>query len=389
MISIRVYRQRGFVLVMMGLTAFALFGIMGLAVDVGRMYIAKNEAQTFADAGAMAAALRINGTAGGILTTAQLIALDTNRYGLGNSPFTASNVVLQYSTARNGPWVTPAAAQGTPNVTFASVTATPAVNLYFLPLLVQQTTTAVPAVGIATQVPIPGTGLFPFAPIAAAPNTVNFGYTVGYQYSLQWGTQPARAGCANDTPSMIATAVSWGSDHGYYEGTPGPYGNGPTQPNVQQGTPYIVQQIVGDYEQTAVVVGDNVPLSGGESRNIVNSNMATRIQQDTDQTSATFADYTGNGRRIVAVPVVCSGSCTFTTANGNTYTSASYPGVSTQNANLVMGYAPFFLPPVATLPSNGNGSLCAEYIGTAVKDSPTDQALNPHGPGVYQARLVQ
>jgi uncharacterized membrane protein len=100
MISIRVYRQRGFVLVMMGLTAFALFGIMGLAVDVGRMYIAKSEAQTYADAGAVEAALRMNGTSGGIMTTAQLVAFNANRYGLGNTAFTTSNIARQLHRAR-------------------------------------------------------------------------------------------------------------------------------------------------------------------------------------------------------------------------------------------------------------------------------------------------
>jgi len=115
MISRRVYRQRGFVLVMMGLTAFALFGIMGLALDVGRMYIAKNEAQTYADAGAVEAALRMNGTSGGIMTTAQLVAFNSNRYGLGNTAFTTSNVVLDYSTARTGPF-----GPGAPGSTFAS-----------------------------------------------------------------------------------------------------------------------------------------------------------------------------------------------------------------------------------------------------------------------------
>ena len=102
MISLRRRGRRGFVLVMMGLTAFALFGITGLAVDIGRMYIAKNEAQTFADAGAMIAGLKINGMASGILSTAQLVAADSNRYNIGNSSFTQSNVVLEYSTAQSG-----------------------------------------------------------------------------------------------------------------------------------------------------------------------------------------------------------------------------------------------------------------------------------------------
>jgi Flp pilus assembly protein TadG len=388
MISIRVYRQRGFVLVMMGLTAFALFGIMGLAVDVGRMYIAKSEAQTYADAGAVEAALRMNGTSGGIMTTAQLVAFNANRYGLGNTAFTTSNIALEYSNAVAGPWVSSATAQGAPSVTFARVTATPPVNLYFLPLLVQQTTTAVPAVAIANQVPISGTGLFPLAPIAASTTATTFGYTAGGQYSLEWGSNPNAGSCASDTAAMITTAsnknpnVNWNSMHGYYDGIPGHYSNGPTAPSLINSTSDVVAQILGDYEHTSLIPGDNAPLNGGESRTAVNTNMTTRIQQDTDQTSATYADYTGNGRRVVTVPIICPGICTFT-ANGHTYTS------NDPNTNLVMGYAPFFLLPAASLPSNGTQSFCAEYIGTEVKGSPNDQALNPNGPGVYQVRLVQ
>jgi Flp pilus assembly protein TadG len=368
---------------MMGLTAVALFGIMGLALDVGRMYIAKSEAQTYADAGAIEAALRMNGTSAGIMTSAQLVAFNANRYALGNTAFTTSNVVLDYATAQTGPF----GAGGTTSK-FARVTATPSVNLYFLPILVRQTTTAVPAVAIANQVPITGTGLFPLAPIAASPTAVNYGYTAGGFYSLEWGSNPSHGNCANDTAAMIAVAsnnnpnANWNSLHGYYDGIPGHYSNGPTAPTLINSTSDVVAQILGDYEHTSLVPGDNAPLNGGESRTAVNTNMTSRIQQDTDQTSATYAAYTGNGRRVITVPIICPGVCSFT-SNGHTYTS------NDPNSNLVMGYAPFFLLPASTLPSNGTQSFCAEYIGTEVKGSPNDQTLNPNGPGVYQVRLVQ
>jgi type II secretory pathway pseudopilin PulG len=48
--------ERGFVLLVMGVTAVVVAGILGLAMDVGRTYITKNEAQAFADAAALAAA---------------------------------------------------------------------------------------------------------------------------------------------------------------------------------------------------------------------------------------------------------------------------------------------------------------------------------------------
>ena len=47
-------RERGFVLVLLAGASVVLFACLGLAVDVGRMYIAKNEAQSYADAAALA-----------------------------------------------------------------------------------------------------------------------------------------------------------------------------------------------------------------------------------------------------------------------------------------------------------------------------------------------
>ena len=57
--------QGGFSLIMIGACAVVLFGMMGLTTDLGRVYIAKNELQAFADASAMAAALKLNGTSSG------------------------------------------------------------------------------------------------------------------------------------------------------------------------------------------------------------------------------------------------------------------------------------------------------------------------------------
>jgi uncharacterized membrane protein len=39
-----------------------LLGMVGLAIDLGRMYIAKSEAQSFVDSAALAAAAQLNGT---------------------------------------------------------------------------------------------------------------------------------------------------------------------------------------------------------------------------------------------------------------------------------------------------------------------------------------
>ena len=48
--------QRGFVLVTMAVAAIALIGVLGLAVDLGHMFISKNETQAYCDSAALAAA---------------------------------------------------------------------------------------------------------------------------------------------------------------------------------------------------------------------------------------------------------------------------------------------------------------------------------------------
>src|SRR5438046_725991 len=52
-------QQRGFVLITMAVAAVALIGVVGVAVDMGRMFIAKNETQSYCDAAALAAALAL------------------------------------------------------------------------------------------------------------------------------------------------------------------------------------------------------------------------------------------------------------------------------------------------------------------------------------------
>jgi hypothetical protein len=39
--------ERGFVLVLMALMAIVMVGVLGLSVDLGRMYIARHEAQVY------------------------------------------------------------------------------------------------------------------------------------------------------------------------------------------------------------------------------------------------------------------------------------------------------------------------------------------------------
>ena len=75
--------QRGFVLIAMSVAMLLMLAVMGLAFDFGRIYIARNEAQVFTDAAAMAAASKLDGTDAGLDRARQAVARLPMRWNLG------------------------------------------------------------------------------------------------------------------------------------------------------------------------------------------------------------------------------------------------------------------------------------------------------------------
>ena len=55
-------KRKGFSLLLTACCLTVMVGMFGLTVDLGRMYVVKSEVQAFADAAALAATLRLNGT---------------------------------------------------------------------------------------------------------------------------------------------------------------------------------------------------------------------------------------------------------------------------------------------------------------------------------------
>jgi len=87
------------VLIAMAVALLLLVAMMGLAFDVGRIYIARNEAQVFTDAAAMAAAAKLDGTPAGLDRARQAVARLPIRWNLGTSAFTG--VVVEFSADGN------------------------------------------------------------------------------------------------------------------------------------------------------------------------------------------------------------------------------------------------------------------------------------------------
>src|SRR5690242_12963020 len=87
-------RQRGFVLIIMTAAAIALMLAMGLAVDIGRMFIAKSETQIYVDSAALAACLQLDGTSNGIANAKTAVTNQTNTWNFNTQSMPAATVTF-------------------------------------------------------------------------------------------------------------------------------------------------------------------------------------------------------------------------------------------------------------------------------------------------------
>lgn len=142
--------DRGFVLIAMSVALMLLVAMMGLAFDVGRIYIARNEAQVFTDAAAMTAAAKLDGTPAGIVRARQAVSKLPIRWNLGTTPFTGE--VVEFSSG-DGHWdADPKETQG---LTAARVTApSNNVDIVFLRAVGGPASFTVPARSVAASGPV-------------------------------------------------------------------------------------------------------------------------------------------------------------------------------------------------------------------------------------------
>lgn len=103
--------ERGSVTVMTAVLMVGLCLVLGLSIDVARIYMVRSGLQNAADAAALAAARELNsGTAG--LTEAEAharssVLQNNNKYGLNRSGGTASSVAIEtvaFAADKDGPW---------------------------------------------------------------------------------------------------------------------------------------------------------------------------------------------------------------------------------------------------------------------------------------------
>ncbi|HUQ93560.1 MAG TPA: pilus assembly protein TadG-related protein [Bryobacteraceae bacterium] len=366
-------KQGGFVLITMAGAAFAMFGALGLAVDMGRVFISKNETQAFCDAAALAAGLKIDGTTDGINKAVTAVNNSTNGWNFGTTLMSGPSVT--FSTAPGGPWTSnPSPATG---YIYVKVEVTVPVKLYFLPVVVNQYSQNVVSRAIAGQIAQTSftRGLGPLSAVASDLSSPTFGLVVGNEYDIQWPAyNGTRAGCSPATPdncfvrptcsgepqsSKAAVTQYWGaSTNGYWGGS---------------ANSVIYQQILNLVQLQPVTVGQTITMTTGNKSAIANA-LDTRVNQDGDTHDNVLAAYLNdshhNGRRLIALPVL------------NPTAAGTY----------VVGYASFLL--IANGTSNnyyaaasGNEPFCAIYAGPYVLGA-ENQGGNT-GAGSFKVQLVQ
>lgn len=363
-------KERGFTLIAMAVTIVTLIGMLALAFDLGRAYLAKNEAQAFTDSASLEATLELDGTMAGISRAQAVVASNDNRWNFGRDAFSSTSIAFAKDTA--GPW--DSTMMDASGYRYARVTANVPVPLTFFPassatgapgqgpagfLLVASSATMTVAADSRAGQEVKDSfreGLFPFSPFAHNIVGPHYGLTVGQQHTLRWASNPKMNGsntCAGDrTQAMIDLAQAGGGDErGFIEAT---------------SASLIRDTIIYDYQTVQRTIGDSVNMTGGAKQTILDA-LIERVAQDTDAQSATFAQYlnngSGNGRRLIGAPI---------NVGNPTYR--------------IVQIGAFFLSRAQDYGQGGNKPFCAEYIGAWLQGG-KGKAVQPAG--AYVARLVR
>jgi hypothetical protein len=150
----RVSKERGFVLIASAVSAVVLFGMAGLAFDIGRMYITKNEAQTYADSASLYAAQKLDGTSAGLASADNSVKSNPNAWNFATTAFDANKTIVEYSVDGATNWTTSSGVTSPATIAYVRVTAViDNFPLFLLPATGYSGTTAtIKAAAIAGQI---------------------------------------------------------------------------------------------------------------------------------------------------------------------------------------------------------------------------------------------
>lgn len=395
----------GFVLIAFTLALLLILGCVGLAFDIGRMYIARNESQSFCDSAALSAAWMLDGSLDGIAKARTAALATAKRYEFGTTEFDPDRIQVEFAKDPPGAWEANPA--DPVDYVMVRVRTSADLGMMIMPVITGSFSATIAASATAKQIELPGgapNSIFPFAPMAiptpeagtvppgSQPANDPFGmvpaqYTEGGATVYQHGGVYTLRGpsnikdvedmCPNDATELGAEyRKSWGQpDRGYIWNS--------------NSAKDIKDAILGNVTPPdgSINIGDSITdlcdycKANGVKQSEVKA-IGDRVESDTDSTTRWYKDYIerinsgtgtyGNYQRVVTVPIV-TGPCGGTLDVGGT--SYGLPCTGEYGPNTVVGFAAFFLLPYEKsnsgpygLPGSyysqgGNGPICAEYIG--------------------------
>ncbi len=183
----RTAKKTGAVMVTFAIALTTTLAAVGLAVDGGLLYVARSEAQSYADAAALAAAFKLDGTSSGI-TAAKAAALGTTwkKWMFNSRTFSSSNVDIRFCTTLqcdgNGA-VSPSGV----GIRSVWVRASAGVPIHFMTVAGFGATQGVSAAAVAAQASLVSAneGLFPFV-VSARGASPTYGFETNLAYTFRW-----------------------------------------------------------------------------------------------------------------------------------------------------------------------------------------------------------
>jgi Flp pilus assembly protein TadG len=389
-----------------------LFGLIGFAVDLGILYSMKGELKAGASAMALAAAQQLIGTDAATSAAATALQATGNSYYFHGQPIGQTTGLLAstisppayYATAADAlaSALSPGGETGGSAARYVRVTVTGQTQLLFwsfLPLVTGDRLVTVLATAVAgISAPLcQACSIEPFAVAALnQADTTDFGYVVGTKYSLTFlctvttgvPLPPPLPGASQEISYLMLNHIDPNAvfpDEGaqaFQDGAGGlPGTTNSAQACLRVSTTETVwpSAVINNCSsmQVAPVVTD--ALCGMDARfesatptacaSVPNlDTLSTIYQPDTDPNDYdAYANYTGNGRRIITIPIVdtLSGSAAMT----------------------VLGFRQFLLIPsqggTNINPGDPYGRVVAMYIGSVapVKQGRFDGCQQAAGPG--------
>lgn len=382
----RGFQRQGAVLLMFALTLVLIFGFMGLAIDVGRLYLARNEAQSFADSAALAAAVMLDGASftpalnavAGTYMTASTDKWKT--YHFQTKQFTDYTVKFSL-TGADGTFAESGSAPAKSR--FVEVTATAHVPMSFSALLLGSTgdgTSAARTRAVAGQIlkTIWDEGLVPFAPWAHCSTEAVAGFAqcvpsesnpAAYDVNLTPGKTYAFRWEANAFQQSFKDFLSKGGKIDY---------NGWCDGDMDPGFSNSLGQLYTSTNKTIWDKGRGYWTSGevhgtSDYRKLLEGSMGSAIDLGTllssfdgkepQEVSALFKDL--NDKAALPAP-------------GNTVFAPVVDPVT----GAILGFREFILIPGY----KSNTTWCAKYVGSAVY-GPGTASVDQNG--IYEIRLVR